>query len=310
MKVSILIPTYNRAHTIRRALDSALHQSYDNYEIIVVDNASTDDTAHILHSEYKSNIESGRLQFFRYEELVPIYENWNRALDKASGDCVCFLFSDDTFNEDHVAKLVSEFEKNNRLVLCSSAINYIDEMKGDVFYKRRYARSKKTALLKSVYFRNSIGAPTAVMFRRCVLNNNKIRFSKNRVASDIIFMAQVLNYGEFNYLEGATSNLYISSTTETSTLKTSSRWILDNIESKMFLKETYLKLYGRTFFSVFFNLTILIYSSIIFSYLTVEEKESTKEVLKKMSMYNGLLFRIVGYVVNFKFIKKKLLIIR
>jgi glycosyltransferase involved in cell wall biosynthesis len=92
-RVSIIIPTYNRAHSIVRALDSVLAQTYADWEAIVIDDGSTDDTATVVASRY------GAEPRIRYTVKTNggAAAARNAGLEKATGDFIGFLDSDDTW---------------------------------------------------------------------------------------------------------------------------------------------------------------------------------------------------------------------
>ncbi len=96
IKFSVVIPAYNAAETIKRSIDSCLQQSYPAYEIIVVDDASTDDTETIV-AQYDS---------IKYIKLI---QNGggaiarNKGLANASGDYIAFLDADDIWHKDKLA---------------------------------------------------------------------------------------------------------------------------------------------------------------------------------------------------------------
>lgn len=100
--VSVIIPTYQRAHTLERAISSALEQSYPMIEVVVSDNASSDDTGRVLSSY--SNIE--RLRVVRHERNIGPVANWRTALDAASGELVKVNWSDDWMEPHVVGDLV------------------------------------------------------------------------------------------------------------------------------------------------------------------------------------------------------------
>lgn len=87
-KISVIIPVYNRAHTIRRAVESVLAQSHTDYELIVVDDGSTDNTRGVLEA-YKSRVT------YVYQENRERSAARNNGLRHASGKYVVFLDSDD-----------------------------------------------------------------------------------------------------------------------------------------------------------------------------------------------------------------------
>ena len=90
--VSILIPTYNREQYIEECINSAINQSYQNIEIIIVDNNSSDRTANIIE---KLAARDSRISFYINSENVGPVENWKKCLTYAKGEFIKFLFSDD-----------------------------------------------------------------------------------------------------------------------------------------------------------------------------------------------------------------------
>ncbi|MBK5211932.1 MAG: glycosyltransferase family 2 protein [Coriobacteriia bacterium] len=100
--VSVMIPTYNRAHTIRRAVDSALAQTYRNIEILITDDGSEDDTLDIL-SEYNDS----RIKIVRHQTNKGITSARNTCFNNASGEWLCFLSSDDELLPSAVETLIN-----------------------------------------------------------------------------------------------------------------------------------------------------------------------------------------------------------
>ncbi len=98
--VSILIPTYNSARFVSDAIESALSQTYKTVEIVIVDNASTDETMAIL-SEYASN--NSNIYVYQNETNLGPVNNWRRCTELAKGDFAVLLFSDDVLAPDFVS---------------------------------------------------------------------------------------------------------------------------------------------------------------------------------------------------------------
>lgn len=90
MKYSVLIPTRNRLEYLRFAVTSVLKQKYDDWEIIISDNASIDDV-----SGYVASLNDPRIKYYRSETFLTITESWNRSMDLSSGDYVVMLGDDD-----------------------------------------------------------------------------------------------------------------------------------------------------------------------------------------------------------------------
>lgn len=95
---SVIIPTYNRAAFIEETIQSVLEQSYPHYEIIVVDNCSTDNTAELL----EPFIRARQIQFIKHEENYERARSRNTGMSAARGDFVTFLDSDDFMYSDNL----------------------------------------------------------------------------------------------------------------------------------------------------------------------------------------------------------------
>lgn len=100
MKFSILLPTRNRLEYLRLAIESVRRQDYENWEIIVSDNDSVDDIRGFVES-----LADWRIIYCRTSKFVPVTENWNNALDRASGDFVLMLGDDDGLMPGYLTRM-------------------------------------------------------------------------------------------------------------------------------------------------------------------------------------------------------------
>ena len=108
-KVTVAIPTRNRAEYLRLSLASALAQTYENLEVVVSNNACTDDTASVLDA-----IRDPRLRVLYQPTLLSMVENWNACLDAASGKYFLLLSDDDILERTAIEQLVGVFEDSER----------------------------------------------------------------------------------------------------------------------------------------------------------------------------------------------------
>lgn len=113
--VSICIPTYNRAGMIGKAIESALGQTYRNIEVIVVDNASCDNTDAVV-AEYVDK----RLRYVKNERNLGLFGNFNRCIELAAGKYLHILHSDDYIDADFTARCVSFFQVHPTVVMTST----------------------------------------------------------------------------------------------------------------------------------------------------------------------------------------------
>lgn len=107
-RVSVVIPTFNRRHLLPDAVDSCLNQSYENIEVIIVDDGSTDDTDDFIDKQL-SGPWNGRVRYFRQTNSGASAAR-NSGLKLATGQYVQFLDSDDVLFTDKIAQQIQQFE--------------------------------------------------------------------------------------------------------------------------------------------------------------------------------------------------------
>lgn len=111
MKISIITATYNSEKTIKDTLDSVLKQTYNNYEHIIIDGLSKDNTIEIV-KQYEEKY-SGKLKYIS-EKDTGLYDAMNKGISIATGDIIGILNSDDMYaNENVLEKIVNTFNKTN-----------------------------------------------------------------------------------------------------------------------------------------------------------------------------------------------------
>lgn len=106
--VSIVMPSYNTAQFIGETIKSVLGQTYDNWELIIVDDCSTDNTEEIVNS-----FNDKRINFIKNEKNSGAAISRNKALKVAKGRWVAFLDSDDVWNSKKLEKQIKFMEDNN-----------------------------------------------------------------------------------------------------------------------------------------------------------------------------------------------------
>lgn len=119
-KVSVIIPTYNNAQYVTQAVESALNQTYTDYEIIVVDDGSTDNTRDLL-DDYRD-----RLNYI-YQEHKGVSTARNLGIEKAKGELIAFLDADDYFLPEHLTEQIACLEKQPSLGMVSSGWQRVDK---------------------------------------------------------------------------------------------------------------------------------------------------------------------------------------
>ena len=122
--VSIGMPVYNGERFIRQALDSLLGQNYENFELIISDNVSTDGTQEIC-LEYAARDE--RIRYYRNENNLGALANFNRVLGLAQGPYFMWAAHDDVWEPSYISTLLRDLVSDSDAVLAFSAFNNINE---------------------------------------------------------------------------------------------------------------------------------------------------------------------------------------
>lgn len=121
--VSIITPTYNCGKFIARTIESVINQTYENWEMIIVDDCSKDNTKEIVE-QYTSN--DDRIKYFLLEKNSGAAVARTKAMELAQGNYMAFLDSDDIWKCDKLEKQLAYMKENN-LNFCCTAYEQIDE---------------------------------------------------------------------------------------------------------------------------------------------------------------------------------------
>ncbi len=223
--VSICIPTHNCSNYIAETLESVLNQTYQKIEIIITDNASTDDTVQII-KKYKDD----RIKLYENETDLGMVNNWNEGVQKASGEFIKLLCSDDLLSSDAIEKQVNALTQTN--AVCSIGNTYVVNSKGNVVFKRLYF--KKNSLMngikyarKSLLGRNIYAEPGNLLYRAEFIDKHGLYDNKLSYTPDWEFAIRLSSYGDIYCLSDVIFSFRIYDSSETSRLH-------KNIEEKIF----------------------------------------------------------------------------
>lgn len=119
-KISVLIPMYNRKHYIKDCVDSALNQTFNDFEIIIRDDCSKDSSAEFVEKIYANEIKSGKIKLFRNEKNLGEVFNIDQLLRDATGKYLTILHCDDMYLPQTLEKLFTVAEKYSADVVHST----------------------------------------------------------------------------------------------------------------------------------------------------------------------------------------------
>lgn len=186
-KISIIIPTYNRANLLPIAIRSVVDQTYQNWELIIVDDGSIDNTKEVVTA-----FSEPRIKYY-YQKNAGVASAMNTGFQNANGDYFAWLDSDNYYNTDTFQKVIETFEKD------SSIETSIDVVYGNVeltdgkkivkTFKPRPLINYKTVLLHTS---GSVPVQPAVFFKGHYFSDVNGFNTAYRIAGDIDFWVKVL----------------------------------------------------------------------------------------------------------------------
>ena len=202
-KVSILIPVFNREDYIAECIQSALDQTFTDFEIIVVDNASNDGTWEICQ---QFALKDHRVRVFRNDTNIGPVRNWLRCAQEAKGALSKILFSDDSLEPNCLTEMVPKLNDSDvALVYCAARIGKSREESVIAYSQADSIRLSSTQFLNRVLSGNAPVSPGAVLIRTFDLIKNlhttfptstPRQFDKNGAGPDVM----ILLLTSYNYL--------------------------------------------------------------------------------------------------------------
>lgn len=180
--ISIIIPVYNVEKYIHVCINSILKQSYTNFEIICIDDASTDSTLEILNYFAKKD---SRVKIFKNEYNKGAGYCRNRGLDIAKGKYILFLDGDDWFSLNALEVLINQSEKNNLDILIFKCIVYYNDFRYfgiEKYYEMEFLTQFNHKIFNhwDVEKRKLFSIPTPVwnkLYLKSFLDKNNITFT-------------------------------------------------------------------------------------------------------------------------------------
>lgn len=192
-KISLILCFFNEEKYIRYAIDSVLAQTYSNFELIIINDGSTDCSESII-KEYQDD----RIVYKAYKENHGLAYARNRGLEYASGEYIGFFDADDILVPDKIEKQVLYFRSHEDVMLVSGGYAYMDS-EGVVEKQVLLPRYHSDEQIRSrMLFEDCIACAGAALFRREVIDDHHIRLDETSGATeDYRLWIDMLPYGRF-----------------------------------------------------------------------------------------------------------------
>jgi len=295
---SICIPAYNRASFLPKAIDSVLSQDFTDFELVICDNASTDNTEEVV-----KNYRDERIRYVRYKNLVNMWANHNRCIGLSQAEWLIFLHSDDElekgsfsfyWNSIKTIQNIDVFYPANQVH--SSIVNWINRP----FY--HYIVEKPHQL-----FRYPAGTPSGSTYRTDVLRQTG--FNEKSICADLDILVKITKQ---NYKIAIVNQSIIQIGTNAanrytntwhlsgSFIKDVSECLMDNLDNKIF-QEILLDLKNWTSKQISLLMLFFAYQERLDLVEKMEEKILDKSYRKKREYRHVLVAKLLGYTL-YKFL--------
>lgn len=192
--VSVLMPTYNCAKYIMASIESIKRQTYHKWELIIVNDGSTDSTNNILEG-----LNDDRIQVVNNPNNLGISESRNIAIQNAKGKYFAWLDSDDIATSDRLEKQVSFLENHDDYCLCCGNMVVIDSEESII--ENVVWQPTNLPISWTIFWDNPV-AQSSVMIRRSIFTSNGLKYSsKHAPAEDYDIWCQLTLLGKMHRLD-------------------------------------------------------------------------------------------------------------
>lgn len=198
--VSVIVPNYNHAPYLRQRLDSIYNQTFQNYEVIILDDCSTDNSKKIIE-EYRSHPKTRHIIYNEVNSGSP-FKQWAKGFGLAQGEYIWIAESDDWAELNFLTEMVNVLNKDPSLTLsfCESFWEYPQKTvfgqtlsKNTFFYGLDFIRTRQI-------FNNNIVNASSVLFRKKNLSKIPTDYQDFRGSGDYILWSYLCEQGNLHYI--------------------------------------------------------------------------------------------------------------
>jgi len=301
--VSVVIPTYNHAAFLSKALKSVFEQTYQNWEIIIVDNYSRDNTVDVVR-DFKDQ----RVTLLQIQNNGVIAASRNMGIRKAKGEWIAFLDSDDLWYPHKLEIVMKELRENPHNDVVSTDEMLFNEVSGSeklLQYGPCHRNFYKHLLVKG----NCL-SPSATVVKRSFLNNNNILFRENKefvTAEDYDFWMILAKAGaKVKFLHSVQGQFLVHKTNNSGDIENHTKSIMNVIRDHVYVLQDFEPKKDKLWKNINSRLLMANSKDLIM------EKKFVEGVRSILNAFRNSLSGSLGYVFSrvMKVVKKKFTIKR
>ncbi len=210
--VSVIIPNYNHAPYLNQRIDSVLNQTYQDFELIILDDKSTDNSKEVIEL-YRSHPKVSKI-VYNEQNSGSTFKQWNKGIKLAQGEFIWLAESDDDASEFFLEELVSKFNQNNKLGIVYCDSYYMNEnneklqcthlWKNERFETNRWDSDFENSGIKEVnnylIFHNVIDNASSALFKKEVLFKAGLADESFKYIGDLFLYMKILMLSNIAYV--------------------------------------------------------------------------------------------------------------
>lgn len=292
-KISVIMPSYNHEKYLKQAIDSVLKQTYENFELIILDDCSTDNSDKIIKS-YKDK----RIKKYFNETNNGAVNTLNQLIDLTSGEYIALLNSDDYWSEDKLEKQLNYLENNTNVGACFTWADFINESGKKIYDSTttpislfQQKNRKRSEWLRCFFDNGNCLCHPSVMIRRKIYDELGKYKNIYRQLPDFEFWIRLIKEYEIHIIEENLVHFRIlNKKQKNSSFLTENNKNVMNYEMYMIKKEFFDNCDDKLFFEAFND--VIINKECLKNNNMVEFEKS---IILYDSRYYKQLGRFIGY---------------
>lgn len=217
--VTVIVPNYNHEPYLRERLDSIYNQTYKNFEVILLDDCSKDNSRQVLQ-EYADMYKENTTAIFNTQNCGRIFEQWNRGIEAANGELIWIAESDDYCEPNFLEKLVPLLARESVMLAFARSVfmtegketwnteQYLADLK-ELSWNHPFTMTAHEIVRKGFSIKNIIPNVSSAVFRNTGKVDDKVKnlCSSMKLSGDWIFYLNVIRGGCISYTN-ETTNYY------------------------------------------------------------------------------------------------------
>ena len=231
-EVSVIIPSYNHARYLQQRIDSILAQTFTDFEIIILDDNSSDNSKEIIES-YRSHPAVSSIIYNTSNSGSP-FKQWEKGLNLANGKWVWIAESDDYSAPDFLETLLGNANKNDNIGISFCSSHWVND-KGEPgqdlnWHKSSFARSGLTEIHDTLCKDCSIQNVSSAILRKDIALEHIQGLGKYKACGDWIFYVRLLHDANLVFSENKLNYFRFFHDNTSSTASQSGVWVLEGID--------------------------------------------------------------------------------